>query len=207
MSHINRKYIDSHWVIFVLKGIVSLLFGGYALFATNHDRLTMVTLAGLFLLILSIIEFINAIYRASQKTGWAVSVSIAVIDAVVALALLFTRDQNVEWHLIMVAAYTIFRGIFELISGFRATIDPTDRFTWIFGGMCGAIMGFAILNSANFFFSFFGAYLLILGTCSLFYGVHNRAQKLEDKVARKEAAALAARTRKKNAKKSANRSK
>ena len=26
MSHINRKYIDSHWLIFVVKGLVAVLF-------------------------------------------------------------------------------------------------------------------------------------------------------------------------------------
>ena len=162
----------------------------------------MVSLVGVFLLCLSIIEFINALYRAHMKTGWAVSVSLAVVDSVVALALLFTVDQSVTWHLFLIAGYTLLRGLFEIISGFRATVDPTDRFTWVFGGMIGAIMGVVILNSGEFFLRFFGVYLLIFGTCSLFYGVHNRAQKLEDRAARRESAALAAKTRKKNSRKS-----
>ncbi|MBQ8996958.1 DUF308 domain-containing protein [Candidatus Saccharibacteria bacterium] len=202
MAHINRKYIDSHWLIFVIKGLVAILFGGLALFDMRRDMTSMVSLVGVFLLCLSIIEFINALYRAHMKTGWAVSVSLAVVDSVVALALLFTVDQSVTWHLFLIAGYTLLRGLFEIISGFRATVDPTDRFTWVFGGMIGAIMGVVILNSGEFFLRFFGVYLLIFGTCSLFYGVHNRAQKLEDRAARRESAALAAKTRKKNSRKS-----
>jgi len=202
MAHINRKYIDSHWLIFVIKGLVAILFGGLALFDMRRDMTSMVSLVGVFLLCLSIIEFINALYRAHMKTGWAVSVSLAVVDSVIALALLFTVDQSVTWHLFLIAGYTLLRGLFEIISGFRATVDPTDRFTWVFGGMIGAIMGVVILNSGEFFLRFFGVYLLIFGTCSLFYGVHNRAQKLEDRAARRESAALAAKTRKKNSRKS-----
>ena len=202
MAHINRKYIDSHWLIFVVKGLVAILIGGYTLFDMRRDIMSMTTLVGVFLLFFAIIEFINALHRAKQKTGWGVAVCLAVVDAVVALALLFTINQNVAWHLYIIAGYTFLRGFSEIIAGFRATVDPTDRFTWIFGGMFGAIMGLVIFNSYDYFVRFFGVYLLILGTCSLFYGVHNRSQKIEDKIARKEAAALAAKNRKKKAKKS-----
>ena len=203
MAHIKRSYIDSHWLIFVIKGIVAVLFGGFALFSVNRDFNSLMTLTGIFLLSFSIIEFINALYRAHQKTGWAASVGIAVIDAIIALALLFTLGQDSTWHLILLALYTFLRGFFEIIAGFRTTIDPTDRFTWVFGGMCGAIMGLAIFNSGTYFIRFFGVYLLVLGICSLTYGVHNRAQKLEDREARIEAAA----SRKKSAKKSKGKSK
>ena len=207
MAHINRKYIDSHWLIFALKGVIAILIGGYTLFSPYRSLTSVVTTVGIFLLSFSIIEFVNALFRARQKTGWAVSVSLAIVDAVVALALLFTADQDATWHLYIVAAYTFCRGFAEIVSGFRATVDPTDRFTWVFGGMVGAIMGIVILNSNEFFIRFFGVYLMILGTCALFYGVHNRAQKLEDKVARQEAAAKAAKTRKRHARKIAKRNK
>ena len=207
MSHINRKYIDSHWLIFVLKGLTSILIGGYALFNPRRDLSTAITTVGIFLLCFSIIEFINALHRARSKTGWAVSVVLAVIDAIVALALLFTLGQNATWHLYIIAAYTFLRGFSEIVSGFRATVDPTDRFTWVFGGMIGAIMGIVILNSKELFINYFGVYLLILGTCALFYGVHNRAQKIEDRIARKESAQIAAQTRKRHAKRVAKRAK
>lgn len=207
MAHINRKYIDSHWLIFVIKGLIAVGFGAFALFDMQRDFASLISITGIFLLCLSIIEFVNALYRARQKTGWAVSVTLAIVDAVVALALLFTIGQSTLWHLYIVAAYTFFRGFAEIIAGFRSTVDPTDRFTWVFGGMCGAIMGIVILNSSEFFVRFFGVYLLILGICSLFYGVHNRAQKQEDRVARRESAALAAKSRKKHAKKSTKKAK
>ena len=196
MAHINRKYIDSHWLLFITKGLVALAFGAVALFNMKRDLPYMITLVGIFLLTFSIIEFINALYRARQRTGWAISVSLAIIDAVVALALLFTITQDTTWHLYTVAAYTFLRGFFEIVAGFRSTIDPTDRFTWIFSGIFGAISGVIVFNSGDFFVRFFGVYLLIIGTCSLFYGVHNRAQKIEDSIARRESASKAAKTRK-----------
>lgn len=207
MAHINRKYIDSHWLIFVIKGLVAILIGGYTLFNPLKDRPVVTAAVGIFLLCFSIIEFTNAIYRVRQKTGWTVAVMLAVIDAVVALALILTSNEDALWHLYIISAYTFIRGFAEIVAGFRMTVDPTDRFVWVFSGMIGAIMGIVILNSSNLFINYFGAYLLIIGTCSLFYGVHNRAQKIEDSIARKESAAKRAKARKKAARKIVKRSK
>ena len=201
MAHIKRKYIDSHWSVFVVRGIVSLLFGWVALFSMKQDFPSLVSIVGVFLLCFSIIEFTNALHRARQKTGWGVSVTIAILDAIVALALLLTIHEATNWHLYMIAGYTFLRGICEIVTGFCIDEDTTDRFIWILCGICGSVMGIVVFNSSEFFVRFFGAYLFALGICSLIYGVHNRSQKMEDKAARKETAALAAKTRKRNAKK------
>ena len=198
MAHTNRKYIDSHWMIFIIRGVTAIIFGWLSLFSVGRDLSSLVSVIGVFLLAFSIIEFVNSLHRAHEKTGWTVSVSLAIIDAVVALALLFNIDNHETVHLIIIGLYTILRGLFEIISGFRTTVDPTDRFIWILSGVSGCIMGFAVLNSGELFIRFFGAYLFALGLCSLIYGVHNHAQKTEDKIARAESARLAAKTRAKN---------
>lgn len=201
MAHINRKYIDSHWLTFMIRGIVAILFGWITLFHSDSNFPTIITYAGLFLLLLSVIEFINALHRARNQTGWLVSVLVAVLDTVAALLLLLTSNAEITFDLIVLSSYVIIRSVAQIIIGFRTTIDPTDRFIWVITGICGTIMGFAILNSGalgiNFFVRFFGAYLLITGMSSMIYGFDNRQQKLEDHAARVEAA----KTRKKSAKK------
>lgn len=201
MAHINRKYIDSHWLIFIIRGTIATLFAILTLFNTQRDFNFMVSASGVFLLSLSIVEFINSLYRARSKTGWAVSVGIAIVDAVIALALLFTLDQDVAWHLYLISLYAFVRGVFEIVSGFRATVDPTDRFLWVLSGVSGAVMGIVILNSGEYFIRFFGVYLLIFGLTGLIYGVHNRAQQIEDSIARSEAAKKKKTTKKKTVKK------
>lgn len=198
MAHINRKYIDSHWLIFIIRGTIATLFAILTLFNIHRDFNFMISATGIFLLSLSIVEFINSLYRARSKTGWAVSVGIAIVDAVIALALLFTLNQDVVWHLYLVSFYAFVRGIFEIISGFRATVDPTDRFLWVLSGISGTVMGIVVLNSGEYFIRFFGVYLLIFGITGLIYAVHNRAQQIEDREARKESARLAAASRTKS---------
>ena len=127
------------------------------------------------------------------------AVLIALFDAGFGLAMLFVADQAMVWHLSLVAAYTGLRGIFELLMGFRTTVDPTDRFIWALCGVVGIIFGLVIFNSGHLenieFMRFFGAYMMILGVCSLIYGIHNHEQGIEDREARSIAAKKAIKTK------------
>lgn len=199
MAHIKRKYIDSHWIVFIFQGVIALLFGCYTLFTSYESSTSLIPAIGIALLLLSVVEFANSLYRTRNRHGWLVSTLVAVFDAVFGILLLVMSDQGMSAHLFLLAGYTALRGIFELVIGFNTTVDPTDRFIWVLCGISGLIFGIVISNSGHLqnidFVRFFGAYLLILGVASLIYGAHNRTQKLEDREARLEAAKKARQTK------------
>ncbi len=174
------KYIDSHWGIFALQGIVALLFGWFALFTSSSDIQTLVIVVGSVLLSLGIIELLNLLARTRTKNTWGVSLVMAILEISAGLALLFTYEQNVAWHLVVIAAYTILRGIFEIILGLRSIDDLTDKFIWILAGICACIMGVAILNTGHLgtipFIKYFGSYMMVFGVVNLIYSVHNNEQ-------------------------------
>lgn len=174
------KYIDSHWGIFALQGIVALLFGWFALFTNSSDIQTLVIIVGSVLLSLGIIELLNLLARTRTKNTWGVSLVMAILEISAGLALLFTYEQNVAWHLVVIAAYTILRGIFEIILGLRSIDDLTDKFIWILAGVCACIMGVVILNTGHLgtipFIKYFGSYMMVFGVVNLIYSVHNNEQ-------------------------------
>ncbi len=192
MSQIKRKYIDSHWLVFIFQGIVTLVFGCFMLFTSNQSSSTLAPVVGTALLSLAVVEFANSLYRSHNSQGWLVATLVALFDAAFGIALIVITDQGMLWHLLVLAIYIILRGIFEILLGFRTTVDPTDRFIWVLCGVFGLVFGVVILNSGHLqnvdFVRFFGAYLMILGTSSLIYGVHNRSQQIEDREARQIAA-------------------
>ena len=205
---IKRKYVDSHWLIFAFEGAVALLFGWFALFTNLTDTSALVSIVGSLLLGLGIIELFNLLRRTHLNETWGFTLISALIEVGVAFALLFTSDQELVWHLALIAGYTVVRGIFEILIGLRAVDDITDKFIWVVTGICGAVMGFVILNSGNAvvtdnapaFIKFFGAYMTLYGLANLIYGVHNHDQATDLKAERSEAAKKAAKTLAKTAK-------
>ena len=205
---IKRKYVDSHWLIFAFEGAVALLFGWFALFTGLKDTSALVSIVGSLLLGLGIIELFNLLRRAHLNETWGFTLISALFEVGVAFALLFTSDQELVWHLALIAGYTIVRGAFEILIGLRAVDDITDKFIWVVTGICGAVMGFVILKSgddvvsknAPTFIQFFGAYMALYGLANLIYGVHNHDQANDLHTERSEAAKKAAKTLAKAAK-------
>ncbi len=190
MAHINRRYIDKHWSVSVIRGVLAAIFGFTALFGMMTDMSLVVAVIAIFLLFMGVVDSISALYASTKKHGWVNSVVDALVDVVAAMALLFLAQGNVVVSLIVIAIYTFVSGIIDVLHGFLSTVDPTDRFMKVMIGVLGAVMGFVILNAGEFeistFIRFFGAYMLVVGATSMIYGVHNRAQNVEDKIARSE---------------------
>lgn len=192
MAHINRRFIDKHWFVFILRGAMAGIFGLMALCGVMEDIEMMISIVAVFLLLMGIIDSVSALYASVKKHGWINSVIDALVDIIAAMCLLFFTKNNLVVGLIIIAVYTIISGVIDIFHGFLSTVDPTDRFIRVLTGIIGCVMGAVIINAGNFevstFIRFFGAYMLIVGVTSLIYGVHNRSQKIEDKKARSEAA-------------------
>lgn len=192
MAHIKRKYIDKHWGMFLARGGSALLFGCLILFGDFTGILPAIPMIGLCLLFLGIIDTVGALLNSLQKHGWFTSVVDALVDVVAAMALFFYAQDSIVSCLIILASYTFVSGIIDLFHSFLSTTDPTDRFIRALVGCCGCTIGIVILNSGAYesttFIRFFGTYLALVGITSLIYGIHNRSQKIEDKIARKESA-------------------
>ena len=147
-----------------------------------------VAILGVFLLFMGIIDSVGALYCSTKKHGWINAIIDALVDVVAAIALLFVAKSDLTNSVIIISTYTIASGVIDIFHGFLSTVDPTDRFIRVLAGICGCVIGAVILNAGDFevttFVRFFGAYMLIVGVTSLIYGVHNRSQNIEDKVAR-----------------------
>lgn len=191
MAKINRKYIDKHWIVFIIRGLMAGIFGALLLFGGMDQIANVITEISVFLLMMGIIDSVSALYNSTKKRGWINSVIDAGIDVVAAVALLFFAKNDLSISVLILSIYTIISGVIDLFHGFVSTVDPTDRFIRVLAGACGCVIGITILNAGKFeittFARFFGAYMLIVGVTSAIYGVHNRAQNIEDKIARKQA--------------------
>ena len=192
MAHINRRYIDKHWLSFVFRGGVAIVFGFLMLFGALNDFNFTISLLIIYLLIMGIIDATSALYNSAKKRGWVNAVIDALVDVAAALCLLFVGMNNFANSIVILAIYTLVSGVIDIFHGFLSTVDPTDRFIRVLSGVIGAVVGFVILNAGGFadkmiFARFFGGYLLVVGVTSMIYGIHNRSQKIEDIVARKEA--------------------
>ena len=185
----KRKYIESHWGVFVLKGIVSLFAGFYMMFTHRQDVNFLIQVVGWTMLALAIIEVINVAHRSSRQRNWGFPLGLGAVEMAISVALLYTVNPNatlaelLPLRLSMLAAYVLVASIITVVMGFRSFDNLTDRFMWVVNGMLGCVLGFVIFNAGNIsdvaHIMLFGTYLLINGLTDLFFGIHSKDEMKE----------------------------
>ena len=183
-----KKYIESHWMVFVAKGIVAL-FAGFCLTFSQLNPSTLSATIGFTLVALGVIELLNAMLRVKRNYSWSVAIFVTLIELGIGLAMILTSRLPREFPLAILSAYTVFYGAFSIFSGFRDFSNLTNKFIFIFIGILGCIIGFSILGanlslSDTSFVKLFGTYLMLRGFGLTVYGVHSRDEKLIEKEAR-----------------------
>lgn len=69
MAHIKRKYIDSHWLVFIFQGAIALFFGCLTLFTSSESPSTITPIICIALLALAVVEFANSLHRSHNRQG------------------------------------------------------------------------------------------------------------------------------------------
>ena len=80
MAKINRRFIDKHWMVFLMRGGLAVIFGIFALFYGFTNIETTIAIISILLLLMGIIDAVGALYSSTKKHGWINSVFDALVD-------------------------------------------------------------------------------------------------------------------------------
>ena len=202
MSNTTKKFIESHWLTFAMKGAVSVVAGLCLMFSRNQDTHYLTQILGWTMFGLALVELANVIYRKKRSHNWGFPLFLGFLELAISIALLYTVDPSmtdeslVALRVAILAGYVAFASIVTIAMGFASFSNMTDRVMWIVNGAIGAVLAFLMLGGASghqesvgAFFNgkvlIFGTYLMVNGLTDLFFGVHSKDEKLEEKAVRK----------------------
>lgn len=179
MARTKRKYIESHWLVFILKGAAALLLGAFALFVTLSDHRNLLVIVAIALLAFGVVEIFNIFHRRRNQRDWGFALAIAIAEIGTACALFFTKDHDtIVSSTVVLAVYTLLRGLSEIIIGFKSLTDKIDRFMWIAAGIVGVVVAFIIFTypagDNSTFVQIFGGYMMVFGLTDVMFGIHAR---------------------------------
>lgn len=197
----KHKYTESHWMVFALQGVAMMLSGLYIMFTSREDVVHMTLIIGITLLVLACTEILNVIHRKRRQRNWGIALGIAIFELAIGSAMLIGLNTAYEFHIALLAGYTIIRSVSSIVAGFTAFTNMTDRFIWVVSGMVGCVLGFAILAdpglSEVMFARLFSTYMLIFGLTDIIFAIHSRDELGQEKEERAERRRLLAKKTKK----------
>lgn len=194
MSKTTKKFIESHWLTFAMKGAISVVAGMCLMFANGWNTEILIHIVGWTMIGLGLIELINMIHRSHKQANWGFPLFLGLLEIAIAVVLLVSSipglgiEYQIPFRIATLSGYVLFASVVTIFIGFASFTNLTDRFMWIVNGMLGSVLAFVLFAgsglSITMHIELFGVYLLINGLTDLFFGVHSHDEKLQDKADR-----------------------
>ncbi len=194
MSKTTKKFIESHWLTFAMKGAISVVAGMCLMFANGWNTEILIHIVGWTMIGLGLIELINMIHRSHKQANWGFPLFLGLLEIAIAAILLVSTipglgiEYQIPFRIAVLSGYVLFASVVTIFIGFSSFSNMTDRFMWIVNGMLGSVLAFVLFAgsglSITMHIELFGTYLLVNGLTDLFFGVHSHDEALELKAER-----------------------
>lgn len=134
-----------NWWMFLLRGILALLFGIIALFFPASAFLSLVIVFGAFALVDGIFAIVSAFTSNAKSENWWWLILEGVVGIVIGVLTLIQPAAMGEAWLILIAAWAIVTGVFEVITAIRLRKMIEGELWMIIGGLVSIAFGILVL--------------------------------------------------------------
>ena len=160
--------LAGNWWLFLLRGILALIFGIVALFFPQVAFLSLVLIFGAFALVDGIFALIAAFSGGAKSENWWWLILEGLFGILIGvLTIIQPAAMGLAW-IIIIAAWAMITGIFEIITAIRLRKEITGEWALILGGVISVLFG---LIAA--FYPASGAFAVgfMLGIYAILFGV------------------------------------
>ena len=162
------------WWAFILRGVIAIAFGVIALVLPGLGLLTLVALFGFWALLEGMTSFLDGLRSRGRNKNWWVEVLEGVVSIAAGVLALLFPPFAAEILLILIAAWAMLIGVFQLYMAIRLRDEIRGEFWLGLAGVAAIIFGISMLlfPSAGVLSLVwliaagaiaFGAFLVILG--------------------------------------------
>lgn len=156
-----------NWWLFLLRGILALIFGVVALFFPQAAFLSLVLIFGAFAFVDGIFALIAAFTGGARSENWWWLILEGIFGILIGvLTIIQPAAMGTAW-LIIIAVWAIFTGITEIVTAIRLRKEITGEWALILGGIISVLFGLLVMfypASGAFAVGFMiGIYAIIFG--------------------------------------------
>jgi uncharacterized membrane protein HdeD (DUF308 family) len=168
-----------NWWVFLLRGVLAVLFGIVALSFPAAAFLTLVLVFGAFAMVDGIFAVVSAFSSEAKSENWWWLIFEGVFGILIGLLTLFQPAAVGQAWLVLIAVWAIVTGLFEIVTAVRLRKAIEGELWLILGGAVSMLFGILVLvypASGAFAIGFMvGIYAILFG--ALFVALALRLRK------------------------------
>lgn len=173
------EFLEKTWWIAVLRGLIAILFGIFALVIPQGAGSVLVLIFGMFLLVDVLLNLIGSILNYRTAVDWWVYLVIGMLEIGVAI-IIFVRPEITGTVLaILIGLWALFKGLIELMAGIALRDEVRGEWILILAGIITIVFGvFALMlpfTESVAAIWMLGLYAMLNGTLWVVIGFESRS--------------------------------
>lgn len=167
------------WWAFVLRGILTFLFGILVLLLPEMAVISFALIFGIYAVVAGVFDIVAAVRRAAPgpRRWWALLAS-GVVSVLAGLVAFFRPAITAMSLLYLIAAWSLVTGILEIVAAVRLRKEIRGEWLLVGSGLLSAAFGVLLVAfpgaGALAVLSWIGAYAILLGVLLVVLGVELR---------------------------------
>jgi uncharacterized membrane protein HdeD (DUF308 family) len=146
----------NNWFMFVINGIIAVLFGALALFFTKETIETLTQYFGILVLVAGAILLIVAISNMKKEKPHVLLLAEAIAAILIGAVITFYPGGSLKLFLIMVGIWAAIIGLMQIILAIQMKNKVTNHSLFTINGIITLVMGLLL------FFNPMGAVSLLM---------------------------------------------
>lgn len=167
-----------NWWLFLLRGILALVFGVVAIAFPQAAFVSLVLIFGAFALVDGIFALVAAFSGGAKSENWWWLVLEGVFGILIGVLTIVQPAAMATAWVLVIATWAIVTGVFEIITAIRLRKEITGEWAMILGGVISVLFGLAAAfypASGAFAVGFLiGVYAVIFGAAFVWLGLNLR---------------------------------
>ena len=169
-----------NWWLFLLRGILGIIFGGLALIFPGPTMLSLVLLFSAYMLVDGVAGIISAVRAMRRGDRWGLLILEGLLNVAVGIGAFLWPGPTVLAFVLLVAAWAIVTGALMTAAAFRLNLEH-GRWWLVLGGLLslayGALLILAPLIGALVLTWWMGAYAIAFGVALVIFSFRLRSRQ------------------------------
>ena len=140
-----KTSLQKNWWVLLVNGLLAILFGALALFATEELLLSISIYFGLLILIGGILLLIGAFDKQRKKKNYAMMLGQGIISVLLGILIMIYPGQTLKLFFVFIGIWSLLLGLFKIYVGIALGKMTDFRYMFIIGGILLFIVGLLLL--------------------------------------------------------------
>ncbi len=163
-----KTNLQKNWWVLTINGLLAILFGAMALFATEAVMESISMYFGLLILIGGILLLVGAYDKQRKKINYSLMITEGIILVVLGILIMIFPKEAVKLFLIFIGVWALMLGLFKIYIAIVLRNMVNFQYILLLGGIILFVIGLILLLNPDYVA---GLIMQIVGSIFVIFGM------------------------------------